>query len=255
MLAHPRDRCTCNGPRWPLVRPRSPALETAPRCGRRHRPGARAVGRRDHCGAHRSGHPAPSATRAHEPHQQPCARRGHRPTDASARRRPAPWRFAHRRTRSRPAPRRSASRRNYGRMPCESQPSASQGEKMRTILMLATAAALTFVQPVAAQTWRPPPDSERCPSKWGADDQRGSGNHMGPASVLRAARLIETGQVFELGRVLEGTHAATRSTAVRYLHEAHALRRRHRTAAARTRSSSSARSARSARSSTRSAIR
>ena len=74
---------------------------------------------------------------------------------------------------------------------------------MRTILMLATAAALTFVQAVAAQTWRPPPDSERCPSKWGADDQRGSGNHMGPESVLRAARLIETGQVFELGRVLE----------------------------------------------------
>ena len=74
---------------------------------------------------------------------------------------------------------------------------------MRTILMLATAAAFTFVQPVAAQTWRPPPDSERCPSKWGADDQRGSGNHMGPASVLRAARLIEKGQVFELGRVLE----------------------------------------------------
>ena len=74
---------------------------------------------------------------------------------------------------------------------------------MRTRLMLAAAAALTFVQAVAAQTWRPPPDSERCPSKWGADDQRGSGNHMGPESVLRAARLIETGQVFELGRVLE----------------------------------------------------
>jgi kynurenine formamidase len=64
-------------------------------------------------------------------------------------------------------------------------------------------ASFTLVDAVLGQTWRPPPDSERCPSKWGADDQRGSGNHMGPASVLKAARLIRTGQVFELGRVLQ----------------------------------------------------
>jgi kynurenine formamidase len=62
--------------------------------------------------------------------------------------------------------------------------------------------AFAAAHPLAAQSWRPPPDSERCPSKWGADDERGSGNHMGPASVLKAARLIETGEVFELGRVL-----------------------------------------------------
>jgi kynurenine formamidase len=60
-----------------------------------------------------------------------------------------------------------------------------------------------LVRGAEAQTWSPPPDSERCPSKWGADDQRGSGNHMGPESVLKAARLIKTGQVFELGRVLQ----------------------------------------------------
>ena len=53
-----------------------------------------------------------------------------------------------------------------------------------------------------AQTWQPPADSQRCPSKWGAGDQRGSGNHMKPETVLRAARLIKTGEVFELGRVL-----------------------------------------------------
>ena len=47
-----------------------------------------------------------------------------------------------------------------------------------------------------------PPDNARCPSKWGADDQRGSGNLMKPASVLRAAKLIKTGEVFELGAVL-----------------------------------------------------
>ena len=40
-----------------------------------------------------------------------------------------------------------------------------------------------------AQTWKPPTDSERCPSKWGAGDERGSANHMKPDSVLKAALL------------------------------------------------------------------
>jgi kynurenine formamidase len=55
----------------------------------------------------------------------------------------------------------------------------------------------------AAQSWQPPTAAERCPSKWGAADQRGAANHMTPATVMRAARLITTGQVIELGRVLE----------------------------------------------------
>ena len=63
--------------------------------------------------------------------------------------------------------------------------------------------AVTFASGIAsAQSWQPPADSQRCPSKWGAGDQRGSGNHMTAATVLRAARLIRTGEVFELGRVL-----------------------------------------------------
>ena len=56
-----------------------------------------------------------------------------------------------------------------------------------------------------AQTWRPPADGERCPSKWGAADERGAANHMKPETVLGAARLIRTGQVFELGRVLSAS--------------------------------------------------
>ncbi len=55
---------------------------------------------------------------------------------------------------------------------------------------------------VRAQSWQPPGDAQRCPSKWGAADERGSGNHMKPETVLRAARLIRTGEVFELGRIL-----------------------------------------------------
>src|SRR5712664_1426468 len=55
---------------------------------------------------------------------------------------------------------------------------------------------------VNAQSWQTPTDAQRCPSKWGAGDQRGSGNHMKPETVLRATRLIKNGEVFELGRVL-----------------------------------------------------
>lgn len=53
-----------------------------------------------------------------------------------------------------------------------------------------------------AQSWQPPADDKRCPSKWGAGDQRGSGNLMTPKSVLRATSLIRAGEVFELGHVL-----------------------------------------------------
>ena len=68
------------------------------------------------------------------------------------------------------------------------------------ILMLVATAA-----PAAAQGWNTPADAQRCPSKWGAADTRGSANHVKPASVLAAMQLVKTGQIIELGRVLEGT--------------------------------------------------
>ena len=56
---------------------------------------------------------------------------------------------------------------------------------------------------VASAQWRPPSEAQRCPSKWGAGDERGSGNHMkNPETILRGARLIKTGEVIELGQVL-----------------------------------------------------
>ena len=74
------------------------------------------------------------------------------------------------------------------------------------ILVIATTAVLVVGSvPVRAQSWQPPADSARCPSKWGAGDERGAGNHMKPEAVLRAARLIRTGEIFELGRVLSST--------------------------------------------------
>jgi kynurenine formamidase len=78
--------------------------------------------------------------------------------------------------------------------------------RVRFIVVIAAAAALGLGSTtVHAQSWRPPADEERCPSKWGAADQRGAANHMKPETVLRAARLIRTGEVFELGRVLSGS--------------------------------------------------
>ncbi len=52
------------------------------------------------------------------------------------------------------------------------------------------------------QSWQPPAESARCPSKWGAGDERGSANHMKPASVLNATKMIRTGEVIEIGHVL-----------------------------------------------------
>lgn len=73
-------------------------------------------------------------------------------------------------------------------------------------LALLGAAALTLhTQVVSAQSWRPPTDAQRCPSKWGATDERGSANHMKPETVLRAVKVMRTGEVIELGRVLSGT--------------------------------------------------
>ena len=63
--------------------------------------------------------------------------------------------------------------------------------------------ALAFVCTAAfAQTWKPPTPEQRCPSQWGAADERGAANLMGPETVLRATKLIKTGKVYELGKEL-----------------------------------------------------
>lgn len=71
----------------------------------------------------------------------------------------------------------------------------------RFLLVALTAGTGTAV---TAQSWRPPTDQQRCPSKWGADDERGSVNQMKPSTVLRAIRLVKTGEIIELGHVLSG---------------------------------------------------
>jgi kynurenine formamidase len=75
---------------------------------------------------------------------------------------------------------------------------------MRTLTLgIALTAALGLTIAAAhAQTWRPPAETQRCPSKWGANDERGSANHMKPDTVLKATRLIKTGEVIEIAHVL-----------------------------------------------------
>jgi kynurenine formamidase len=75
---------------------------------------------------------------------------------------------------------------------------------MRSIVIGIAVVVALGLSTAAAQSpsWRPPTESQRCPSKWGANDERGSANHMKPESVLRATRLIKTGEVIELGHVL-----------------------------------------------------
>ena len=71
-----------------------------------------------------------------------------------------------------------------------------------TVVTLAVIMLTGSIDTAQAQSWRPPADGQRCPSKWGAGDERGSANHMKPETVLRATRLIKSGEVIELGHVL-----------------------------------------------------
>jgi kynurenine formamidase len=65
------------------------------------------------------------------------------------------------------------------------------------VVLFASSSALA-----QAPSWSPPPENQRCPSKWGPEDERGSANHMKPQSVLNAVKLIKTGEVIELAHVL-----------------------------------------------------
>jgi kynurenine formamidase len=68
--------------------------------------------------------------------------------------------------------------------------------------LLVSSAALAQAPTSSPSTWSPPPEAQRCPSKWGATDERGSGNHQKAAAVMNAAKLIRTGEVIEIGHVL-----------------------------------------------------
>jgi kynurenine formamidase len=72
-------------------------------------------------------------------------------------------------------------------------------------LVIGVLACLATSAATRAQTWQPPSDAQRCPSKWGITDERGAGNLKSPEAVRRAAGLIRTGEVIELGQVLSAS--------------------------------------------------
>src|SRR5260370_22400182 len=75
---------------------------------------------------------------------------------------------------------------------------------MKPLTLSTVLAALLLSSAAIAQTpsWLPPADSARCPSKWGAGDERGAANHMKPQTVLHGVQLITTGEVSELSHPL-----------------------------------------------------
>jgi len=76
---------------------------------------------------------------------------------------------------------------------------------MKCIAFAAAMSAVLMASPASlAQTpsWAVPPESARCPSKWGVGDERGSGNLMKPQVVLDAIKLIKSGEVIDLAHVL-----------------------------------------------------
>ena len=77
---------------------------------------------------------------------------------------------------------------------------------MRPILLVVLLLIASLTGPSrTTQSWQIPSDARRCPSKWGAADERGAANHMKPELVLRAIRLIRTGEVVELGQILSSS--------------------------------------------------
>jgi kynurenine formamidase len=59
--------------------------------------------------------------------------------------------------------------------------------------------------PPAGGGWQPPASAQRCPSKWGPNDRRGSMNLMTPERAKKAAAMIRSGEIVELGHTLSQT--------------------------------------------------
>ncbi len=78
----------------------------------------------------------------------------------------------------------------------------TRGNRLVGAILAAACSQAVLLQPATAQTWTPPPADVRCPSRWGATDERGAANLMSAENVLAASKLIRTGEVVELARTL-----------------------------------------------------
>ncbi|HEY1543242.1 MAG TPA: cyclase family protein [Xanthobacteraceae bacterium] len=68
------------------------------------------------------------------------------------------------------------------------------------VTLLACVASFASI-PANAQDWLSP--EKRCPSPYGAEDERGAANMQTSDSVLAAGKLIREGKIYELGKVLD----------------------------------------------------
>jgi hypothetical protein len=73
---------------------------------------------------------------------------------------------------------------------------------LRSLTVVGAAWLMAGAAFAQSPTWSPPPENQRCPSKWGANDERGSANHIKPDRVANAMRLVKSGEIIELGHVL-----------------------------------------------------
>ena len=74
---------------------------------------------------------------------------------------------------------------------------------VRSILASAGAAAFVVALSGAPVLSQSPSDSRWWPSEWGAADERGASHRITPDRVLEAARLIQEGKIYSLGRLYE----------------------------------------------------
>lgn len=63
-------------------------------------------------------------------------------------------------------------------------------------------AGLTATPAQAQGGWSPPASAQRCPSRWGPNDRRGSMNLLTPARMRDAAGMIREGRKIEIGHML-----------------------------------------------------
>jgi kynurenine formamidase len=73
----------------------------------------------------------------------------------------------------------------------------------KTVVPWMVLATLVPLSAAGQQGWVPLPREKRCPSAWGATDERGAANLQTPELVLKATRLVREGRMFELGKVLD----------------------------------------------------
>ncbi|MFT4562336.1 MAG: kynurenine formamidase [Gammaproteobacteria bacterium] len=71
---------------------------------------------------------------------------------------------------------------------------------LSTFIVHAEDAAQSGASTASSKDYLP---SKWWPSTWGADDQRGALNRLGPAKTLAAASLITTGTIYDMGRTFE----------------------------------------------------